>query len=61
MKFYADSKSKRIIAQASSKRIAWQLIRNECHKLGLTVPTIDKIIRVDAKTKATLKELGILP
>jgi hypothetical protein len=33
-------------ALASSKNLAWMLIRNECKKMKLQVPTFDKIIEV---------------
>ena len=42
LKKYIDPEHK-LIAEASSKKTAWMLIRNECHRLGLNVPTIDKI------------------
>ena len=41
-KKYIDPEHK-LIAEAPTKNMAWMLIRNECHRLGLKVPTIDKI------------------
>jgi len=41
-KKYIDPETK-FIAEASSKSQAWQLIRNECHRLKLKVPRLDKI------------------
>jgi len=33
-------------AVASSSMMAWMLIRGECHKKGIEIPTADKIILV---------------
>jgi len=32
-----------LTAVAISKNGAWQLIRNKCHEMGLTVPTLDQV------------------
>jgi len=32
-----------IYAWASSASMAWMLIRNKCHELNISVPTLDKI------------------
>lgn len=35
-------------AETPSKMMAWALIRNECHELGLQVPTLDKIVELSS-------------
>lgn len=39
---YADNDNK-ILAAGTSRTMAWALIRNECHRRNIPVPTMDKI------------------
>lgn len=41
-KIYTDTQHG-LQAFASSKTMAWMLIRDKCHELKLKVPTLDKI------------------
>ena len=42
-----------LIAEASSKRSAWNLIRARCHMAGLEVPTFNQIILRSDKNRMT--------
>lgn len=49
-----------IVAMSFSKSGAWMLISNECHKKGIAVPTIDKIIEIDYASSKPIDEHNIL-
>ena len=46
------------VAEATSKQMAWMLIRNKCHELKKEVPTIDKII-IQCEHKNVTREDGL--